>query len=292
MVKRKYWRNLLEAKLKHRIIGVIVVAAIAIIFIPVLFKNNNNLPPQPVVITEDAPSAPQKPSPAAIAQQNQAQIAATTTSAPKENNGNTTESTAQNVATAPKPNPSPTAPANVMQIQPLTNSQMSQQSENNAVAKVDAVEQKTLVENTAPTSTTIAPTPKPKLTPVTKKSADNNSTDNNSKQKVAALEAQSLAAETTLSQMPTTQANLATPNGSAWVIQLGSFSNQTNATSLVQQLQTHGFNAYMRKSNTHHGVLTRVLIGPETQRAKAQDILNQLNQKMHLKGVIVPYIPV
>lgn len=83
-----------------------------------------------------------------------------------------------------------------------------------------------------------------------------------------------------------------TAKGSAWVVQLGSFSDPANAKQLVQQLQGHGFVAYQQKVKSTKGNMTRVLVGPETQRTKAVAILDKLDKVMRLKGVIIAYAPV
>lgn len=52
----------------------------------------------------------------------------------------------------------------------------------------------------------------------------------------------------------------------AWVIQIGSFSNKANATSLVAELRNKGFRAYQRDAKEY----TRVFVGPYPDQGAAE----------------------
>jgi len=52
----------------------------------------------------------------------------------------------------------------------------------------------------------------------------------------------------------------------AWVIQIGSFSNKANATSLVAELRNKGFRAYQRDAKEY----TRVFVGPYPDQSAAE----------------------
>lgn len=73
----------------------------------------------------------------------------------------------------------------------------------------------------------------------------------------------------------------------AWVLQLGSFSQESNANALVKQLHLRGFEAYARQDAAHH--VTRVFVGPEIAQAKIQAINKKLQHDVHLKGVVRKY---
>jgi DedD protein len=49
----------------------------------------------------------------------------------------------------------------------------------------------------------------------------------------------------------------------AWVVQLGSFSSQENASGLVKQLQKEGYPAFLEQLDSGNGVVYRVRVGPE-----------------------------
>lgn len=76
---------------------------------------------------------------------------------------------------------------------------------------------------------------------------------------------------------------------SAWVIQLGSFSNQANADRQVRDLQTHGFPAYIEKVTAATGIQYKVRVGPELSRPAAENIVKNLKAKMNLDGMIVSF---
>ena len=75
----------------------------------------------------------------------------------------------------------------------------------------------------------------------------------------------------------------------AWVIQLGSFSSQGNADSLVRQLQNQGFPAYIEKVTTDKGAVFKVRVGPELSRPAAETIVKNLKEKMKLDGMIISF---
>lgn len=84
-------------------------------------------------------------------------------------------------------------------------------------------------------------------------------------------------------------ANLKKP---AWAVQLGSFKNKDNARRLADSLRSAGYKAFMHEVKSSKGtVQTRVYIGPEYQQASAAKLSAQLEQKMKMHGLIVPYKP-
>lgn len=404
----------METKLIQRLVGVVVIAAAAVIIIPALFKGTNPNGQQSVTITEQAPPAPTKPTAQAFAQENHASVAATGLT-----DSNTNDATAQNVSSNNPANPQATpaqsqptvaqntqpqpaatlntqsTPATTAQaaqpVAPTTTAQIPQPDyppptqqasapvaaqtapvvaaknqnpsvfNNSAAApvhssplvstsdmpssqgqastnmnrplpakevasanKLSSVEQNAM-DNSQPVAEIAPKTKLAKTKTVTAKATTTLTHKNKmaanksgsekiiattkaapkvaasqtkhatSQANVAALEAQSLAAETATTNTTATTA-VSKPiasavDGKAWVVQLGSFASVANAKTLEQQLQAHGFTAYLQKAKTSHGVLTKVLIGPETQKAKALKILTQLNQQLKLKGVIAAYVP-
>lgn len=75
----------------------------------------------------------------------------------------------------------------------------------------------------------------------------------------------------------------------AWVIQLGSFSSQENATGLVQQLQMEGYPAFVEQLTSGGSVVYRVRVGPEVLRADAEKTLDNLRTKLNLDGIVLRY---
>jgi DedD protein len=77
--------------------------------------------------------------------------------------------------------------------------------------------------------------------------------------------------------------------GDAWVVQLGSFSSQSNANSLVAELQGQGYRAYIEEIKGDSGIIYRVRVGPELSRSEAEKTLAGLTEKFQLQGMILQY---
>lgn len=75
----------------------------------------------------------------------------------------------------------------------------------------------------------------------------------------------------------------------AWSVRLGSFSNASNASNLVSNLQQAGHRAYSRQITSSQGVLTAVFVGPLVDRAAAQTLMESLRVDFQLNGLIVRY---
>jgi DedD protein len=75
----------------------------------------------------------------------------------------------------------------------------------------------------------------------------------------------------------------------AWVVQLGSFTNETNAEALNQELRGAGFTAFVESIRQGGSVVYRVRVGPELVRADAEALQQQLRAKLKLEGIIVAY---
>lgn len=72
-----------------------------------------------------------------------------------------------------------------------------------------------------------------------------------------------------------------------WVIQLGSFKNKTNALRLVNQLRASGYRAFIQQADAN----TRVFVGPENKQNAARSLADQLENDLHLKGIVISYKP-
>lgn len=78
----------------------------------------------------------------------------------------------------------------------------------------------------------------------------------------------------------------------AWSVQLATFSDYQNAKRLENSLRKEGYPAYSIQSYNGEKVLTRVLVGPELEQAKAKQLVDALSTRFELKGIVVPYDPV
>lgn len=79
--------------------------------------------------------------------------------------------------------------------------------------------------------------------------------------------------------------------GSAFVIQLGSFSNKTNAQKVVEKLKSAGYKAYIKVVKTNNKITHKVLVGPELERKQAEFKISALNKLTKLKSMVLVYDP-
>jgi len=80
--------------------------------------------------------------------------------------------------------------------------------------------------------------------------------------------------------------------GSVWVVQIGSFSNKTNALRIVNELRANGYRAFIQEITTaYENNTTRVYVGPLHKQTNARALADRLQSEMHLKGIVISYKP-
>lgn len=72
---------------------------------------------------------------------------------------------------------------------------------------------------------------------------------------------------------------------SAFVVQLGAFSDSVKAKQQQQNLASNGTNAYMETFSTNKGEMIRVRVGPFPTREEAEEVREKL-KKLGLDGVV------
>ncbi len=75
----------------------------------------------------------------------------------------------------------------------------------------------------------------------------------------------------------------------AWVVQLGVFGNLKTAIDLREQLRKAGHSAFTEEVTTPQGKALRVRVGPELDRAKAQAVRDRLARETGQEGIVVAY---
>jgi DedD protein len=73
-----------------------------------------------------------------------------------------------------------------------------------------------------------------------------------------------------------------------WAVQLGSFGNSQNAERLAADLRKQGYAAFLSQLVTSTGPLHRVRVGPQKDRASAEDVAARLQKAGH-EGQVVPH---
>lgn len=74
-----------------------------------------------------------------------------------------------------------------------------------------------------------------------------------------------------------------------WIVQAGSFSRETNAVVLRDQLQTKGFKAFVENASTAAGAVYRVRIGPVEEREAAEALVKRLSSSGNYRGMVMSY---
>jgi len=76
---------------------------------------------------------------------------------------------------------------------------------------------------------------------------------------------------------------------SAWIVQLGSFTEEDNAQSLNTKLRQAGYPSFVEPVKKDGKISYRVRVGPEIKRSEADSLLKKLKDKMQLDGIVVSY---
>lgn len=251
----------MSTRLKHRLLGLVVILLALAILLPLFFRNSSNdktkalvtqipTPPQPLDIRFDEPSKNQV---TPLVVQNQA-LSEVGHSQGGDQGVVAPDVQLQKQVTVPQP----PAVAGVAKVsQPVA--QQAQQT----------VKKRVVV---------IKPTKKNQLSQAPKK-------------KVAVSDGQVKAvkpmAQKTQKHEPPLM-GLSTPR--AWVIQLASFSEVSNADRLVKRLRDKGYNAYDRETTAPSGQrIVRVFVGPDINLKHMKQTLKQLQTQFGLKGMIKRY---
>ncbi|WP_125782207.1 SPOR domain-containing protein [Pseudoalteromonas rubra] len=129
----------------------------------------------------------------------------------------------------------------------------------------------------------------PQTPEVAQQTADNNET--------AVTEPVNVPGESKVVAHTTTEATrepLTRPESSnfsqmAYVIQLGSFSHQSNVDALTKKLTQNGFKTFTRPVKTPNGTLTKVFVGPDLNKAKLEAKLPELKKLTKLNGRLTQF---
>ncbi|MEO7012844.1 MAG: SPOR domain-containing protein [Dokdonella sp.] len=72
-----------------------------------------------------------------------------------------------------------------------------------------------------------------------------------------------------------------------WAVQLGAFTTAEDANKLVGRLRTAGFAGFVDKFSAEEKTLWRVRVGPEVDRPNAEKLRDRVKEKLKLEGMIV-----
>lgn len=247
-----------DNKFKQRIIGALVLVGLAIIFLPMLFRQEEEPEPQPPVRV-DAPSMPQlAPAPRYEVQEVEVpQPVQLPEALPEQSDGYTglieppvapvVEETYTLIEPAAMPQPEP-----VIQVQPVPE----------PVSPAVAVEPKT------------QPKPEPAVRPEPKPESPKPAPQ--VQQPVVSAPSQPVSPGLDNNNLPL-----------SWAIQLGSLGNLSNAEKLRDSYRARHYTAYVRSAGGVH----KVFIGPLIREAEAQAMCKQLKTRDGQDCFVVRYQP-
>jgi len=72
-----------------------------------------------------------------------------------------------------------------------------------------------------------------------------------------------------------------------WVVQVGSFSDSSNAERVVSQLKAEGMSAYQETVKTSSSSIFRVRVGPFLEREEALRVRQLLSERLSIDGVVM-----
>ena len=106
--------------------------------------------------------------------------------------------------------------------------------------------------------------------------------------------APSVATATPSTPTVTTQALPPAPakpaaSGVGYAVQLGAFSNAGDANALRDRVRAAGFSAFVEQVRTDKGTLNRVRVGPVADRAGADRLKAQVASKVGIDGMVRPH---
>ena len=266
-----------QARLKYRIVGVVVLVALAAILVPVLNDMRQPLPLGPQAI--DIPAEPTDGVAGQLPEDGGPQVgvlpephdipAPAPPPLPTEDDGVLPRDRGTDLAPAvpaPPPQAKPSAP--VARPAPAATSRAS------APAPAVKPEPAPLVASKPPVAKA-APAPAPKPAPVAKPVPAPAAIP------AAKPAAPAPAASASTASAPTTR--------QAWVVQLGVFGNLKTAIDLREQLRKAGHSAFTEEVTTPQGKALRVRVGPELDRATAQAVRDRLARETGHDGIVVAY---
>lgn len=301
----------MESKTKHRILGVVVLAGLVILAYPFIQRDNAALGDQTAQAMVKAPAFPDQAVQVAATEDETPNAVTTATPAPD------TVANAINTST-PETNTAaavPVQPGRAPAVVSPPASDAASPSSGTAAPTTDQPVQAPQPEQKQPTAKSLKNTSdnsnvqvkaeKPvadlqtAMNEVNEKSTLTLSTKH---KKIARLKPHG-AQPVIMSKLSRTAAKHAGKvktldnNGllklkqSAYVIQLGSFKQKSNALRLVNKLRAKGYRAFIQNINVASGESTRVFVGPEQHQASAQIVATELQNNMKLHGIIISYKP-
>lgn len=286
----------MDASLKQRLVGAIIIVALAVIFIPMLFDGSGSFKLTstkqvaiPHAAQENMQLSPGKATLAAFGQGTTNEA-----TAPIKTSTNQTAAAQSQLGNENKAaNASPTPILSVRSVLPdrkeaapdVANKTSSAQVATAVREKVEhkAVQSGSAIVAAGQEFASLSSSSRLKKKVVT---AKRDSTTNRAQKVRTAKVARQYKHKSVAAARKVAQ------HDSGWAIQLASFSKVANAERLTSKLRKDGYAAYVQRVRAPSGAShARVMIGPHATRATASKLLSKLKQQVKLQGVVIAYQP-
>ncbi|MFI3245969.1 MAG: SPOR domain-containing protein [Ferrimonas sp.] len=266
---------------QKRIVGLGALTLLALVFLPGLLTNEkkNKVPEQAAIPLKVAPAPVKAPVlPEVYTDRSLAHLDVNFTDEPE----------VPTVAALPEPivEPAPATHAAEPGSTPQTAADIAEviAPKSAVAASSDATAATTTV------ATTVAVAPKAEPKPIVK--SDPKPAPKPEPKPEAPVLSPSTTPVTSVAALTTNAANsTATASSARWVIRLGSFNNAANVNALVARLKLGGYSVYTLPTVPVDGSLTRVMVGPDSNRSKLEQAQQALTRDFQLTGQIISYDP-
>ena len=283
----------MDEKLKYRLVGASVILALAVFFLPMILDSEKYRSQ----IQSQIPAVPSehKSQHADIESSNANQPIETQLDGPVEKgplvinlddtdeNKQSSSSNTSGDQSSQKPVAQKQEPLEQEQVVSSDNSTDSKSSADKSnVTKAEPLPKQEVVAKTEPEN-------KPKTESKTETKPLTTDDSNKQAEQSGDVETTSKTAATaTTSKEPkTTDDSELAFSDTAWLIQIGSFSNKDNATRLVGQLRDEGYRAYQRVGDS----FARVYVGPYPVKGEAESRISALEKLVGAKVKVIEFDP-
>lgn len=271
----------MDEKLKYRLVGASVILALAVFFLPMILdseKYRSQIQSQIPEVPSEHKSQYKDIENSSPNQQPEAQLDGPVEKGPLVINLDDNDENNQSAVTdlANKKVSETQVSQKTAEKQEPAKEELSNMDSSGDKAKVESVNEKTEItksESQPKVETVAKAEAKPETKPEPKPAEDISSKQT---KQYATVKASEPADETELAFSDT-----------AWLIQIGSFSNKDNATRLVGQLRDEGYRAYQRVGDS----FARVYVGPYPVKGEAESRTSALEKMVGAKVKVIEFDP-
>lgn len=74
-----------------------------------------------------------------------------------------------------------------------------------------------------------------------------------------------------------------------WLIQVGSFNQESNALGLRDRLRDKGYPAFVEETARGARTIYRVRVGPEASRTRAESVRGEIERAVNIEGMVIAH---